>query len=58
MHTDRAVRFDPKTGATVEYLLPKETNMRTVFIDDSTSPVTFWTGSNHGAALVKVEPLD
>jgi streptogramin lyase len=57
MHTDRAVRLDPKTGKTVEYLLPKETNMRTVFIDNSTSPVTFWTGSNHGAALVKVEPL-
>jgi virginiamycin B lyase len=58
MHTDRAVRLDPKTGATVEYPLPTETNMRTVFIDDSTTPVTFWTGSNHGAALVKVEPLD
>jgi virginiamycin B lyase len=58
MHTDRAVRFDPKTGQTVEYQLPHETNMRSVFIDDSTTPVTFWTGSNHGAALVKVEPLD
>jgi virginiamycin B lyase len=58
MHTDRAVRLDPKTGATVEYPLPTETNMRTVFIDNSTTPVTFWTGSNHGAALVKVEPLD
>jgi streptogramin lyase len=57
MHTDRAVRLDPKTGKTTEYLLPKETNMRTVFIDSSTTPVTFWTGSNHGAALVKVEPL-
>ena len=58
MHSDRAVRIDARTGATVEYLLPKETNMRTVFVDSSTMPVTFWTGSNHGAALVKVEPLD
>jgi streptogramin lyase len=58
MHSDRAVRIDPKTGATVEYLLPRETNMRTVFVDSSTTPVTFWTGSNHGAALVKVELLD
>ena len=58
MHTDRAVRLDPKTGETVEYLLPRETNMRSMFIDNSTTPVTFWTGSNHGAALVKVEPLD
>jgi streptogramin lyase len=58
MHTDRAVRFNPKTGETVEYQLPHETNMRTVFVDNSTSPVTFWTGSNHKATLVKVEPLD
>jgi virginiamycin B lyase len=58
MHTDRAVRLDPNTGAAVEYPLPTETNMRTVFVDNSTTPVTFWTGSNHGAALVKVEPLD
>src|SRR5215469_16385547 len=35
MHSDRAVRIDPKTGATAEYLLPKETNMRTVFVDNS-----------------------
>jgi virginiamycin B lyase len=27
-------------------------------VDNSTSPVTFWTGSNHGASIVKVEPLD
>ena len=58
MHTDRAVRLDPNTGKSVEYQLPHETNMRSVFIDNSTTPVTFWTGSNHGAALVKVEPLD
>jgi streptogramin lyase len=58
MHTDRAVRLDPKTGETVEYLLPRETNMRTVFVDSSTNPVTFWTGGNHSASLVKVEPLD
>jgi len=58
MHSDRAVRVNSKTGETVEYQLPKETNMRTVFIDNSTNPVTFWTGSNHGASVVKVEPLD
>jgi streptogramin lyase len=58
MHTDRAVRYDPKTGQTTEYPLPNETNIRSVWIDETTTPVTFWTGSNHGAALVKVEPLD
>jgi virginiamycin B lyase len=58
MTTDRVVRLDPKSGNAVEYQLPRETNIRRVFIDNSTTPVTFWTGSNHGAAVVKVEPLD
>ena len=58
MTTDRIVRLDPRTGQTVEYLMPKDTNVRRVFVDSSTTPVTFWTGSNHGAAIVKVEPLD
>jgi streptogramin lyase len=58
MSTDRVVRYNTKTGQSVEYLMPGETNIRSVFVDNSTSPVTFWTGSNHGAALVKVEPLD
>jgi virginiamycin B lyase len=58
MHTDRAVRIDPDTGKAVEYLLPRETNMRSVFIDNTTTPVTFWTGGAHSNSLVKVEPLD
>jgi virginiamycin B lyase len=58
MHTDRVVRLDPKTGQTVQYLMPSDTNMRTVFVDNSTTPVAFWVGSNHDHALVKVEPLD
>jgi virginiamycin B lyase len=58
MSTDRVVRLDPATGTTVEYLLPRETNIRRVFVDNSTSPVSFWVGSNHGASIVKLEPLD
>ncbi len=58
MHTDRIVRFDAKTGRTLEYPLPRGTNIRSVWVDDTTTPVTFWTGNNHGAALVRVEPLD
>jgi virginiamycin B lyase len=58
MSSDRVVRLDPATGSTVEYLLPRETNIRRVFVDNSTSPVTFWVGSNHGASIVKLEPLD
>jgi streptogramin lyase len=58
MHTDRVVRLDPKTGNTVQYLMPSDTNMRTVFVDNSTTPTTFWVGSNHDHRIVKVEPLD
>jgi streptogramin lyase len=58
MHTDRVVRLDPQTGKTVQYLMPSDTNMRTVFVDNTTTPVTFWVGSNHDHRLVKVEPLD
>jgi virginiamycin B lyase len=42
----------------VQYLMPSDTNMRTVFVDNSTTPVTFWVGSNHDRRIVKVEPLD
>ncbi len=58
MSTDRVVRLNPKTGQAVQYLMPSDTNMRTVFIDNSTTPVTFWVGSNHDHRIVKVEPLD
>ncbi len=58
MSTDRVVRLDPKTGGSVEYLMPSDTNMRTVALDNSTKPVTFWVGSNHDHSLVKVEPQD
>ena len=58
MWTDRVTRLDPKTGQFTDYLLPRETNIRRVFVDNSTTPVTFWVGSNHGASVLKLEPLD
>jgi streptogramin lyase len=58
MASDRVVRLDPKTGTAVEYPLPRDTNMRRMFVDNSTTPPTFWVGSNHGASIVRVEPLD
>jgi len=58
MTTDRVVRLDPKNGEAVEYPLPRDTNMRRMFVDNSTMPPTFWVGSNHGASIVRVEPLD
>jgi len=58
MSSDRVLRLDPVSGAAVEYLLPDPTNIRRIFIDDRTTPPTFWTGNNHHAAIVKLEPLD
>ena len=58
MLNDRIVRLDTKSGRFVEYLLPRTTNVRRVFVDNSTNPVTFWVGSNHGASIIKLEPLD
>jgi virginiamycin B lyase len=58
MTADRVVRLDPKTGQVTEYPLPRETNVRRVFVDNSTTPPTFWVGNNHGASIVKVEPMD
>jgi virginiamycin B lyase len=51
-------RLDIKNGQYTEYQLPHPTNIRRVHIDDSKSPGTLWVGNNHGASIVKVEPLD
>jgi virginiamycin B lyase len=58
MVTDQVTRLNTGTGEAIDYLLPRSTNIRRVFVDDSTTPVSFWVGSNDGASIVKVEPLD
>ena len=58
MLSDQVTRLNTKTGELINYLLPRTTNIRRVFVDNSTTPVTFWAGSNHGASIVKVEPLE
>jgi streptogramin lyase len=58
MLSDRVTRLNPATGEAINYLLPRSTNIRRVFVDNSTTPVTFWVGNNHGASIVKVEPLE
>jgi streptogramin lyase len=57
-YNDRILRLNPQNGRFIEYLLPAKTNVRRVFVDSSTTPVTFWVGNNHGASIVKLEPLD
>jgi virginiamycin B lyase len=58
MLTDRVARLNTKTGQFIEYPLPRSTNIRRVFVDDTRNPGTLWVGSNHGASIVKVEPLE
>ena len=57
MWTDRVQRLDPRSGSVVEYLLPRSTNIRRVFVDNTTSPVAFWTGDDQSAHIVKLELL-
>ena len=58
MLTDRVARLDVKSGQYTEYMLPRPTNIRRVYVDDSKNPGTLWIGNNHGASIVKVEPLE
>jgi virginiamycin B lyase len=56
--SDRVGRLDPRTGEITDYLLPRYGNIRRVFVDDRTSPVTIWIGNNLAASIIKMEPLD
>jgi streptogramin lyase len=58
MNADRILRLNLETGKIIEYPLPHQTNVRRVFVDNNTTPPTFWVGNNHGAALIKLEPQD
>jgi streptogramin lyase len=58
MMSDQVSRLDTKSGAVTEYLLPHSTNIRRVFVQETGPRPVLWVGNNHGAAIVKVEPLD
>jgi virginiamycin B lyase len=58
MLNDLVARLDTKSGQVTEYLLPRLTNIRRVFVQDNGPKGVLWVGSNHGASIVKVEPLD
>jgi streptogramin lyase len=58
MLNDQVARLDTKSGQVTEYLLPRPTNIRRVFVQDNGPRTVLWVGSNHGASIVKVEPLD
>jgi virginiamycin B lyase len=58
MVNDRVARLDTKSGEITEYLMPRPTNVRRVFVQETGPRPVLWVGSNHGASIVKVEPLD
>lgn len=59
MLNDRVARLNTASGEFVEYLLPRSTNIRRVFVENRSGPrTTFWVGSNHGASIIRLEPLD
>jgi streptogramin lyase len=58
MLNDQVARLDTKTGQVTEYLLPRTTNIRRVFVQDNGPRTVLWVGGNHTASIVKVEPLD
>ena len=58
MLTDRVSRLDIKSGNVTDYPLPRPTNIRRVFVDDTKTPGILWVGNNHGGSIIKVEPLE
>jgi len=58
MSNDHVTRLNTKTEEITDYLLPRTTNIRRVFLEETGARPVLWIGNNHGAAIVKVEPLD
>jgi len=58
MSNDHVTRLNTKTEEITDYLLPRTTNIRRVFLEETGARPVLWIGNNHGAAIVRVEPLD
>jgi virginiamycin B lyase len=58
MSNDHVTRLDTKTEEITDYLLPRTTNIRRVFVEETGPRPVLWIGNNHGAAIIKVEPTD
>jgi len=57
MDNDLAVRLNIQTGEFTEYLLPHETNVRSVAVQKSGALSSLWLGDQHGNTIIRVEPL-
>jgi streptogramin lyase len=58
MNNDRVIRIDTKSGKQTEYQLPRYTNIRRIYVDNSQAKPSLWIGNNHGASIIKVEPVE
>jgi virginiamycin B lyase len=58
MSNDYVSRLDTNTEEITEYLLPRMTNIRRVFVDETSGKPVLWIGNNLGAAIIKVEPVE
>jgi streptogramin lyase len=58
MFTDLVTRLDTRTGEMVQYLLPRSTNIRRVFVDESGPRNALWVGNNNSASIIKLEALE
>ena len=58
MHGGRIARFNPRTMQWIEYVLPTPWSQDYFsWIDNSTSPVTYWYGDQYGY-IVRVQPRE
>jgi streptogramin lyase len=57
MLNDMVVRMNVETGEFTEYLLPQRTNIRHVDVVKSGDLSSLWVGDNHGAKIIRIEPL-
>ena len=58
LHGGRFVRFNPRTGRWIEYVMPtKDVRNRRTWIDHSTDPVTVWY-VDHDGRYVRIQPLE
>jgi len=53
------VRFNPKTGRWIEYVMPEPYSFdRRTWIDNSTNPVTIWYVDNSGGYITRIQPFE
>jgi virginiamycin B lyase len=57
MASDLVERLNTKTGEFTEYLLPHETNIRHVDVDEAGNLSSLWTEDQHNGKIIHIEPL-